>query len=778
MLRYKVKNNIEFRSDGGLMNIQCNKTKYLVLCGLMLLLSVSLMAEFIAPAQAVQVAQNWMSYWQKDSRAELAELHAYSEEHIASIDPHQEFSRTDLPELYLIYFQDDSYAVVPADDNLRPVLAYSSRPLSDKSDMPPAFKLWLKYYAEDVRYAREQRFIHPENPELFVQVASNQFSFVEREREVSPLLKTNWNQDFPYNELCPEDADGPGGRVYAGCVATAMAQMMKYWNAPITGVGSHTYYANGYGYQSADFGATTYLWDEMPNSVGPSNIPVATLIYHAAVSVDMGFSPSGSGSNGMRAQAALQDHFRYPDANYVQRNYYSATNWENLLKAQLDNGVPMYYSGMDTDAGHAWNLDGYQGSNYFHFNFGWGGSYNGYYYLNSITPGSNNFNSSQAAIIDAIPQGYTVSQPRIQILAQNALAGDPFELKLNTYPVLSSWNVTSCTLSLFYEPSLVQYLDASISGTIAQNGDLFVDSSEPGYLHVAWTGDDALFGGGDLIKFNFQAIEPGNPYFGTVDMAYNAQILENVEPLIVEIAAPVANLAESTIGLSNAMHIPYNELATMNMSSSYLPPSWNVTHYEFILNYDPTLVEFHDVISTETISADADIQTTLIEPGVTHVVCDSDDVLTGFDSLLLKIRLRAIGNSGSAQPAYVTISDFYYNSTAIPNTSGGIIVLTPSTSAEEDFPAAIMTLRNYPNPFNPSTNIELFVPNPAVIDAGIYNLKGQRIATLHQGLLNSGDHRFVWHGKDDQGRDVSSGIYLLTVNGNGKNLRKKISLIK
>ncbi|MDI3504673.1 MAG: hypothetical protein PWP64_1609 [Candidatus Cloacimonadota bacterium] len=742
----------------------------------MLLMSLTLMAKFVNPAQAVQVAQNWMTFWQRGATPELAELQSYESGQISTLDL---FAQTEEPELYLLYFADGSYAVVPADDNLRPVLAYSTQPLQDKNDMPPAFLLWLKYYASDVRYAREHQYIHPENPGLFAAITSNNFSQITREREVSPLIKTNWNQDYPYNELCPADPSGPGGRVYAGCVATAMAQLMKYWNAPITGEGAHSYYANGYGYQSVNFGQTTYLWDEMPNSASLSTLPVATLIYHAAVSVDMGFSPTGSGSNGMRAQAALQDYFQYPDASYVQKYNYSATNWENLLKAQLDNGVPMYYSGMDTDAGHAWNLDGYQGSNYFHFNFGWSGAYNGYYYLNSITPGANNFNASQSAIINAIPENYTITKPRIQVLAENAMAGHAFELKLTTYPILSSWNVTNFSLSLFYEPNLVQFQDAQLNGTIAEAGELFVDSSEPGYVHLAWNGENPLFGAGDLIKFIFQAIEPGNPFFSPVDMAFNAQILQNVEALIMEIEAPVSELSESTISLSNAMHIPYNELATMNMSTSYLPPSWNVNHYEFVLNYDPVLIEFQDCINAATLSEHADnLQSTLIEPGVTQVVYDSAETLTGFDSLLLKIRFRAIGNISSPLPTQVTISDFYYNTTPIPNTSGGIILLAPSTATEDDFPTALMSLRNYPNPFNPTTNIELYIPKSGLVDVAIYNLKGQKIATLHHGQLAPGEHKFVWQGKDDKGQDSGSGIYLLKINANGESLSRKLSLIK
>ncbi len=200
--------------------------------------------------------------------------------------------------------------------------------------------MWLKHYASDVQYARESKIEIGENRNLWTELSSGNMQSFPREREASALIGTNWNQDWPYNELCPADAAGPGGRVYAGCVATAMAQVLKYWNKPITGQGTNTYYAGGYGYQTANFGATTYLWDQMPNSISSSNLPVATLLYHCAVSVNMNFAPDGSGSNGMLARSAMQNNFRYPNASYVQKQSYSTTNWKTCSKPSLTRVCP------------------------------------------------------------------------------------------------------------------------------------------------------------------------------------------------------------------------------------------------------------------------------------------------------------------------------------------------------------------------------------------------------------------------------------------------------
>ncbi len=753
--------------------------KTLTIAGFLLLMCLSLSADFVDSGQALEVAQNWLQYWQPQRSLQLDEIRCYHSLQIKSLAAFEANGDAELPELYLVYFANGSYAVVPADDNLRPILAYSSLTLQDKSDMPPAFKMILESYASDVRYARSCKLEMVENKELWSEVTANSFSSFDREGEVSPLLTTTWNQDFPYNELCPADADGPGGHVYAGCVATAMAQVMKYWNKPIQGTGSNSYFAFGYGYQSANFGATTYLWDEMPDAVGFSNIPVATLLYHCAVGVEMSFAPDGSGSNGMQAQNAFVNYFSYPGATYVQKDNYGNTAWENLLKAQLDNGVPMYYSGSGTDVGHAWNCDGYQGTNYFHFNLGWGGSYNGYYYLNSIVAGGNTLTYSQAAITNTIPGNYTIAQPRIQLEAQNSMAGDPFELYLNTYPVLSSWNVQNYSLSIFYEHNSIEYLGADLTDTIAEGGNLTVDSSEPGYLHITWNRSTPLFGGGRLLNVQFQSTEPGEYLFMPVDMSYNGIILGNADALLVPIDAAIENLADSQITMTNAMHIGYNTLASLPVNTSYLLPSWNVQHYEFELSFDPQKVQYHDAITEGTLSEiNSNPQSEILNPGHVRISFDSQSPITGSTNLLVVPRFLAIGNGSTNIPTMVSMSNFYYNGTAISSTPNGVILLSPTTSAEEQFSPAALRVQNYPNPFNPSTTIMLNIPQTGMVKAAIYNLKGQLVYSLNNGILSEGEHSFVWLGTDQQGSAQSNGIYLLKVESPSGNSIRKLTMMK
>lgn len=185
-----------------------------------------------------------------------------------------------------------------------------------------------------------------------------------------------------------------------------MSQIMRYWAYPTTGSGTHSYVHPTYGTQSADFGNTVYAWASMPNSVSSSNTAVATICYHAGVAVDMDYAPDGSGAYSFDVPNALQTYFKYKDTvSWKQKISYSDSNWEALMRGELDNFRPVYYSGSSTQSGgHAFIMDGYSGTNYFHINWGWYGYYNGYFYLSALNPGTDNFTSSQQAVIGIQPR--------------------------------------------------------------------------------------------------------------------------------------------------------------------------------------------------------------------------------------------------------------------------------------------------------------------------------------------------------------------------------------
>lgn len=312
--------------------------------------------------------------------------------------------------VYYIFNVDanEGFIIVSADNNIYPILGYSFE--GSYIDQPgfeaTNFTYWMENYSAQIVYARDNSLQADEfistTWDALLEKSTSPKSF----DNVDPLLTTLWDQGTYYNELCPSASGGPGGHVWAGCVATAMGQVMKYHNHPEQGTGSHSYNAAGYGTQSANFGATTYNWTSMPNQLGSSNSAVATLLYHLGVSVDMQYSTSGSGAFSSDARDALVEYFSYsPNAQLLPKSSFPIETFENKIKNELNLNRPVYYSGSGSAGGHAFVCDGYQGTDYFHFNWGWSGYANGYFYLNNLNPGGTQFNQGQSAMFYVYPEG-------------------------------------------------------------------------------------------------------------------------------------------------------------------------------------------------------------------------------------------------------------------------------------------------------------------------------------------------------------------------------------
>ena len=307
------------------------------------------------------------------------------------------------PCVYVFNMGNEGFVMVAASDNVRPILAYSENGPFDASNPYNGAMFMLETYKNSISYAIEKNITA--TPDIAGQWESlrncGKLSN-SRQGTVGPLVTTKWNQNSPYNLYAPAAAGGPGGRCYAGCVATAMSQVMKYWDHPAQGTGSHSYYCPGYGQQSANFGATTYHWDLMPRTLSGASQEqieaVATLMYHCAVSVNMGFAPDGSGAYSADVPQAMANYFDYNYCTQKQRSSYSLANWVSMLKAEFDLGRPVYYSGHSSEGGHAFVADGYDEDDFIHFNFGWSGSDDDFYQVDAI-----DYNNSAAAIFNYVP---------------------------------------------------------------------------------------------------------------------------------------------------------------------------------------------------------------------------------------------------------------------------------------------------------------------------------------------------------------------------------------
>jgi hypothetical protein len=306
---------------------------------------------------------------------------------------------------YIFNHNSGGFVMISADERAYPILAFSETgniPKDEESWSPAFIELIENFNMQIEHIIRDQLSKSPETTLLWERLLEGKPVGFNSAKNISPLLATTWNQGCGYNALCPSDPAGPCGKVYAGCVATAMAQVMRHHEHPASGTGSHCYTHSVYGELCADFENTVYDYDAMPNN--SSNTAVAELIYHCGVSVNMMYSPSGSGAYSFSVVNAWRNFFDYTNMLLVGKNNYSEAAWDRILKNELENDRPMYYAGYGS-GGHAFIIDGYQNTNHYHLNWGWGGYHDGYFYLSALNPGGMNFADNQQAIVGLIPKG-------------------------------------------------------------------------------------------------------------------------------------------------------------------------------------------------------------------------------------------------------------------------------------------------------------------------------------------------------------------------------------
>ncbi|MBN1339989.1 MAG: C10 family peptidase [Bacteroidales bacterium] len=377
------------------------KFKVLLLSSFIVFIVFNVSAGEVTPGKARLVATNcyFEKAVQKGIDVEMQDL-AIKEDYTIRFNETNSY--------YVFTFHLSGFVIVSADDVLPPVLGYSLENGYRHEDQPDSYRNFMQTYSDAVEFVRKNQI--KQDPEIrqlwdhFLTLTPEKINRSTGTKGVEPLLLCLWDQGYPYNALCPENPEGPGGHVYAGCVATAMAQVMYYWRYPLQGTGSHSYYYPPYGNISANFGATEYQWEGMLTAITHDQpAPIAELQFHCGVGVDMMYSPNGSGAYSSDVPPALENYFGYSnDCYFTWKDDHSNSEWINMLKDNIDNGWPMYYSGFSNSGGHAFVCDGYDGD-LFHFNFGWSGSSNGFYTLLNV----GGFNSGQGAVFDTYPgSGY------------------------------------------------------------------------------------------------------------------------------------------------------------------------------------------------------------------------------------------------------------------------------------------------------------------------------------------------------------------------------------
>ena len=279
---------------------------------------------------------------------------------------------------------------ISKDDNIEPVLGISDEDF-DVNNMPCGMKWWLNTANKSLERMKAKGITYRANP----MAASGRPTY---------FIKTYWNQDTPFNNLCPQIN---GSAAPTGCIATAMAQIMKYYQYPATSKGTGIYSVTTYKDKNDKEGTTkwykrelghTYQWTAMQSSYGilsdDENDAVATLLADAGAASQMNYQANSSGTIEWYAAKGFAENFRYDSLaiSCLQRDFYTDAEWMELVRKEMEAKQPVLYCGSDEiDGGHAFLLDGIQEDGKVHVNWGWGKSGDGWFDIDVLRPNITGF---------------------------------------------------------------------------------------------------------------------------------------------------------------------------------------------------------------------------------------------------------------------------------------------------------------------------------------------------------------------------------------------------
>jgi len=321
----------------------------------------------------------------------------------------QTYNGTDV--FHVFNLEPQGFVIVSADQSTVPVLAFSAESVFAGAELNPSAQAWVNNYAKQAEYNIKNNVMPSGKAvEDWERLSKIPDEFVSKSgiKSITPLLTTKWNQGRYFNAHCPADPAGTDGHVVVGCVATALGQLMNYFRYPSTGTGSYGYEHPEYGWLEVNFAEQSYNYDQMPEIPTDYNDDIARLLYNIGVSVDMNYGPDGSGMYNHKGAYTLRTYFGYnPETTYFFRDSVAPEfNWTDTLIMHLDQNIPLYYAGWsdyDFIMGHAFILDGYSDNTHYHINWGWGGSSDGYFFIDDLTPGSSDFTLLHEVIAYAVP---------------------------------------------------------------------------------------------------------------------------------------------------------------------------------------------------------------------------------------------------------------------------------------------------------------------------------------------------------------------------------------
>ncbi len=355
------------------------------------------------------------------------------------------------------------YLIVSADDTATPLLGYADSGSFDANNMPPQLEWWLSEYASQIDYASANGI-------------KNTYAPIANKKEIAPLVETKWNQGTPYNNLCPSVNNV---KCPSGCVATAMAQVMKFWNYPEVGTGrvTATLPSGGTGEGFINLAQKPFDWNNMIDSysgydyTNEQGNAVATLMQAAGYAAKMNYAPGGSGALSINAAISLSKNFKYnPNIQYLQRLYFNTSEWNEIVYNELAAGRPILYGGQSTSVGHEFVCDGYDGNGYFHFNWGWGGMSDGYFILDALNPNSVGTGGGAGG-------GYNSRQDIIIGIQPSSIETDVYLTQFGNLSASASGS--NISLALNYNGNVGNWVNAGISAVKVRMGAEIVSVDNP-----------------------------------------------------------------------------------------------------------------------------------------------------------------------------------------------------------------------------------------------------------------------------------------------------------
>lgn len=377
------------------------------------------------------------------------------------------------------------FVIVSNDDVATPILGYADSGSFDPNNMPENMKAWLQGYADEIAWAKSQ----PVTAKTSRRAAS------AVKTPVSPLIQTQWYQNEPYNALAPYYSFKDGNFVYSttgtesgtewtncvtGCVATALAQVMNYYQWPATTTAIPSYKWDRADVSLLELPSFSFDWANMKSNYAgiytfEEATAIAYLMHYCGQAVQMNYGPESNATTG-RLENALKNYFGYnTTVKLLTRSFYNYENWIEILYNELLQGRPVLYGGQSSGGGHEFICDGYQGEDYFHINWGWGGDSDGFFKLSVLNPDEQGIGGSSSR------DGYHFGQDAVVGIQKPSDTGTVLDLSPNDYSLqLNSISIDKTSVAAGNPVKVT--VNVSNTGTDDYDGDIWLGAEGMGLL--------------------------------------------------------------------------------------------------------------------------------------------------------------------------------------------------------------------------------------------------------------------------------------------------------